>query len=91
MCFTFGFSEKFFGSEFGYECIYGLSLHVRRCQAIFGAQFFRAKFFLDKMGFYMDDEIADALSADEGGKAVTLGTFSRMYRESMKWNMKNPI
>ncbi len=90
LCYTFGFSEKFFRSDFNYECIYGLSLHVRRCQTIVGAQFFRAKFFLDKLDFYMDDEIADALASDEDGKAVISSMFSQMYREVIRSQIKNP-
>lgn len=92
LCNTFGFSEHFFRKHGGYsaEAEYGLYLNLRRCQSIIGGQFFRAKFFLDKLGtFYMDDELADSLSPDDESKQITLELFSSMYKEALRWQMES--
>jgi hypothetical protein len=63
------------------ELIYGLSLHTRRCQSIIGAQVFRTMFYLFKIGFKMDDEIADAMVDHEDKIEFIQELYYSWYRQ----------
>lgn len=82
---AYGFDDRLIPGGLTAEAIYGLDLNSRRVLAMASAQVFRAKFFIDVMGFYMDDEILDALSPSEDYKPVTHELFLRMYKESTRW------
>jgi len=88
LCFTYGFARDFF-EDFNYEAMYGLSLNMKRCQSIWGAQFFKVKFGLDKLGFHLDDGIMDAMSPDEDHKVVVRDEFMIAYRNFLLSRIDN--
>ena len=75
-------SPEFFPGPIDAECLYGLLLNARRCQSIAGAQLFRTMFYLDKLDFHRDHDIADALSPREEDIRKTIEFYESMYRSS---------